>query len=247
MSKDQIAVKGPEMNSSLHGRRASPHHRVPVEHRLFGVDTRALWPAAIVLGIGLVWSIGLPLVNDAVAWDDPIVAGDSIDMGDGVSFVPPVGWQLTDGVRVGEEPITGVTSNSSAQVSSGGAQIDATGGTFTGDANALMDQVTSNLSADTGGFTVTGSRGTLVTDSGLVGVSEPFTSTDGDGLVATFILPETVVSAPSAESDAAPVAADDSTSSRAITFTVNTAAGQYAANAADIDATLRSLTAGGSR
>ncbi|GAA4477071.1 hypothetical protein GCM10023094_18520 [Rhodococcus olei] len=237
------------MDRPRHAGAAPAHERVPVEHRLFGLDKRALLPAGIVLGVGLVWSIGLPLVNDAVAWDDPIVAGDAIDMGDGVSFVPPVGWQLTDGVRVSEAPVSGVSADSSAQVASGGVQIEATGGTFSGDATALMDQMTSNLDAEGSGVTITGGRGTLVTDSGLVGVGEPFTSTDGDGLVATFVLPNVKDSGPTPAPGPTPAreTAGEAPASRAVTFVVRTAPGQYAANAADIDATLRSLTAGGSR
>lgn len=236
------------MSTSQHAPRVPKHHWVPVEHRLFGLDRRALLPASVVLGIGLVWSIGLPLVNDAVAWDDPIVAGDVIDMGKGVTFVPPVGWQLTDGVRVGGRSVTGQLTDTSAQVAGGGAQITATGGTFTGDVHTLMDQMTSNLDAADRGFTVTAGRGTLVTDSGLVGVSEPFTSTAGEGLVATFVLPGSTPTAPGPAAGGETTETDsDGGKSRAITFVINTASGQYAANAADIDATLRSLTVGGDR
>ncbi|NMD94984.1 hypothetical protein HF877_06145 [Rhodococcus sp. BL-253-APC-6A1W] len=105
--------------------------------------------------------------------------------------------------------------------------------------------MTSNLYAEDRGFTVSGGRGTLATDSGLVGVSEPFTSTSGDGLVATFVLPEPAPSEtkPSIEPDST----SDATTSRAIYFVVNTSTAQFAANAAEIDATLRSLTAGGTR
>lgn len=61
----------------MHG---SPHAGYAPTVRL---DRRDLLPAGVALGVGLVWSIGLPLENDAVAWDDPIVAGDVIDMGKG--------------------------------------------------------------------------------------------------------------------------------------------------------------------
>jgi len=136
-------------------------------------------------------------------------------------------------------------TDTSAQVAGGGVQISATGGTFAGDADALMDQMTSNLDAEDRGFTVSGGRGTLATDSGLVGVSEPFTSTSGEGLVATFVLPEPASSEtkPSTEPDST----SDATTSRAITFVVDTSNDQFAANVAEIDATLRSLTAGGTR
>ncbi|MFC9788465.1 hypothetical protein [Rhodococcus sp. NPDC127528] len=223
--------------------RHAPTHRVPVKHRVFGLDTRALWPAATVLAVGLLWSLALPALDDAVDWEDPIAAGDSIDLGNGARFVPPVGWQLEDGTRVGDSPVSGVSAkNASARVATGGAQISATGGTFDGDADALLDQVNANLSAEsTRQFTITDARNTLVTTSGLVGVVEPFTSATGDGLVATFVLPTTDVAADAQEQPG------DRARPQALTFVVDATREQFAAHSAEIDATLRSVAMGANR
>ncbi|MFE3292459.1 hypothetical protein [Rhodococcus sp. NPDC059234] len=225
--------------------RHAPTHRVPVRHRVFGLDTRVLWPAATVLAVGQLWSVGLPALNDAVGWEDPIAAGDSIDMGNGARFVPPVGWQLEEGTRVGSAPVSGVSAkNASARVATGGAEISATGGTFDGDADALLDQVNANLSAEsTRQFTVTGARNTLVTTSGLVGVVEPFTSATGDGLVATFVLPTAGVPADAQEQSGDRGRPD----AQALTFVVDATREQFAAHSAEIDAALQSVAMGVNR
>ncbi|MET3861711.1 hypothetical protein ABIE38_002647 [Dietzia sp. 2505] len=220
---------------------ATPH--VPVEQRVLGVDRRQLLPAAVVLSIGLVWSVGLPWLDRSVSWDDPIAAGDIVDLGEGVRFTPPVGWDLTKGVRVGDEPASGPPgSGTTATVTDGGTTISATQGVFAGDVDALLTEAEKNLSVHERGVRVFGARQSVTTDSGLVGTSEPFTSPSGDGVLAAFVLPPAAEKPADGRSDHA--AASTPT---AVTFTARSQAGQFTADAADVEAALLSLTSGGPR
>jgi hypothetical protein len=54
-----------------------------------------------VLAIGILLGGILPLVDKAVSWDNPIVAGDRLDLGGGITVTPPIGWQLESGFLVG--------------------------------------------------------------------------------------------------------------------------------------------------
>lgn len=220
---------------------ASPH--VPVEHRLLGVDRRQLIPAAVVLAIGLVWSLGLPWLDRSVSWNDPIAAGDVVDLGKGVRFTPPVGWDLTKGVRVGDEPDSGPPdAGTTATVTDGGTTISATQGVFSGDVDALLTEAEKNLSVHEKGVRVSGARQSVTTDSGLVGTSEPFTSPSGDGVLAAFVLPPAAGTPAGGRPDH-----DSATTPTAVTFAARSQAGQFTADAADVEATLRSLTYGAPR
>ncbi|AVZ40249.1 MULTISPECIES: hypothetical protein [unclassified Dietzia] len=217
--------------------------RTHSDYRVLGLDRSQAIPAAVVLAIGLVWGLGLPWLDRSVSWNDPIAAGDVVDLGKGVHFTPPVGWDLTQGVRVGDEPASGpLDAGSTATVTDGGTTISATQGVFAGDVDALLAEAEKHLSVHEKGVRVSGARQSVTTDSGLVGTSEPFTSTSGDGVLAAFVLPSG--SGPAAggrwdhESDSAPTA---------ITFAARSQPGQSTADATEIEAALRSLTYGGPR
>jgi hypothetical protein len=125
---------------------------VPVEHRLLGLDRRQLPLALGILAVILVMTVVLPAIEHAVSWDDPVRAGDVIDMGSGIRFVPPVGWQLEQGARVGDEPGTGVTgAQIEALLVDGGVQVAVEASSFDGDADALLDQVNGSATAPTTG------------------------------------------------------------------------------------------------
>lgn len=88
--------------------RYEPDDRwVPVDRRWFGLDRTTILPAAIVLAVAIVMSIVIPQINDAVSYDDPVVAGDVMELQYGITFVPAPGWGITDGVREADTPVTG--------------------------------------------------------------------------------------------------------------------------------------------
>jgi hypothetical protein len=68
---------------------------VPVEQRLLGFDRRTLWPRLLALAIWVIWASGVPAINSAIEFDNPVVAGDVIDLGDQeLTLLPALGWNL---------------------------------------------------------------------------------------------------------------------------------------------------------
>ncbi|HET6484436.1 MAG TPA: hypothetical protein VFG35_30945 [Actinoplanes sp.] len=196
---------------------------VPVEHRWLGLDRRQLKPAIFVLVVALLLIYGWPALNAIIPWDNPIKAGDVLDLGDGATAVPPVGWQLEDGALVSDKAGVSATSDN-VKLAMGGATIELTGAAFTGTAAQFLDQVilsedpTANISASPGSFTTT---------SGLVGVVRSASGSAGDELLAAFKM-----------SSADPAAAP------ALLVDVNTVPGEYPQYSGEIEAFLRSITAG---
>lgn len=205
---------------------------VPVEHRWLGLDRRTIPLAAVVVGLMLVFMVVLPAVNDAVGWDDETAAGDVIDLGSGVTFVPPVGWELTEGIRVGDEPSTGVVGDGSAAIGDGGVSVQVTKSSFDGTADELLDQVnrlrtTSNAEPNRS-FKLTGPRKTVTTASGITGVSEAYTSATGEGRILAFTF------------DA--VGAGGETTPTGVAITIDGDDQAYATRADELNALIDSLT-----
>jgi hypothetical protein len=203
-----------------------PRNWVPVEHRWFGLDRRSLRPGLIALVIALALIYGLPAINSAIPWHNEIRAGQVLELGNGATAVPPVGWQLENGTLTG-------ASATSLQVllATGGATIELTGTSYDGTADAFLDQVRRS-DGDRAG--VDGSRATLTTDAGLVGVVLSRTlPSGGDEVDAAFKMstgsPDAVKSAP------------------ALLVRIHTAGGQFAQYQAEVSALLRSITPGAAR
>jgi hypothetical protein len=74
--------------------------RVPVEHRVLGLDRRSFPFAFTVLAVFLVSTVVIPRINDAIEWDDPVRAGEQLALTDSISFTPTVGWEVESGYRV---------------------------------------------------------------------------------------------------------------------------------------------------
>jgi hypothetical protein len=200
----------------------SPPGWVPVEHRWFGLDRRTFKPALTVLAIALLLIYGSQAVNAAIPWHNEIKAGDVLDLGGGATAVPPVGWQLESGALVG-----GAGAGSPIQLATGGATIRLQVTSFTGTANAFLDQV-QRAEGDANLAGLSGSRATVTTDAGLVGVAQSSTSTSGDELEAAFKL--------ATGSEQAITAAP------ALVVTVRTAPGQFEQHQDIVMAMVRSIT-----
>jgi hypothetical protein len=160
----------------------APQRWVAVERRFLGLDRRAFKPALFALIVALLLGYGLPALDAAIPWHREIKAGDVLDLGGGAMAVPPVGWQLEDGVLTG----TAVTYPTSLQVvlATGGATIVVLGTSFTGTADAFLDQVQRSEGEDP--TSVNGSRVTLTTEAGLAGVVQSRSGPNGNGLDAAF-------------------------------------------------------------
>ena len=196
---------------------------VPVEHRWLGLDRRQLKPAIFVLVVALLLIYGWPALNAITPWDNPIKAGDVLDLGDGATAVPPVGWQLEDGTLVSDN--TGVSATrDNVKLAMGGATIELTGAAFTGSAAQFLDQVI--LSEDPNA-NIADTPATFTTASGLVGVVRSASGSAGDELLAAFKMSTT---------DPAPAPA--------LLVDVTTVPGEFQQFSGEIEAFLRSITAG---
>ncbi|MBU2665413.1 hypothetical protein KOI35_18050 [Actinoplanes bogorensis] len=198
---------------------------VPVEHRWFGLDRRQLKPALFVLVVALLLIYGWPALNAVVPWDNPTRAGDVLDLGEGATAVPPVGWQLEDGALTRDN--TGVSpTNDQVKLVKGGATIQMTGAAFTGSAAAFLSQV---ISAEDPDANISGAPSTFTTSSGLVGVVRSASGPGGDELLAAFKMSAT-------SPDNAP----------ALLIDASTVPGEFQQYSGEIDTFLRSITPGAS-
>jgi hypothetical protein len=164
--------------------------RVPVEHRLLGLDKRSFPPALFVVAVFLVATVLVPRVNDAIAWDDPVRAGEQLALTDSVAFTPATGWNVERGFRVGAGG-SAVTSGE-ATVAGDGVTFDIVPDTFDGTPAELLDQI-EKVTSRTGDptFQVEGDPATITTPAGDVGVIQTYSSVNGDGLVAAFVIGDT--------------------------------------------------------
>ncbi|WP_427896134.1 hypothetical protein ACQHIV_19580 [Kribbella sp. GL6] len=204
---------------------ATPQGWVPVEHRVLGLDRRTFVAGFTALAVALVLIYGFQALNSAIPWHNEIQAGQVLDLGDGATAVPPVGWQLERGTLVGG---AGAAATSLQVVlASGGATIELDGTTYDGDAGAFLDQV---RRSEGDSATVQGARGSLTTGGGLVGVVQSSTGPSGDAVDVAFKMavgtPEQVAAAP------------------ALLVQVRTAAGQFERYRDQVDALLRSIKPG---
>lgn len=162
--------------------------RVPVEHRLFGLDKRSFPYALFVVAVFLVWTVLIPLVNDAISWDDPVRAGEQLALTDTIAFTPVTGWNVESGYRVGMGG-SAVRSGEASIEGDGGVSFAVVPDTFDGSPAQLLEQI-AKVTSSTGDptFRVDGDPDSLTTDAGDVGVIQAYRSINGDGLVAAFVL-----------------------------------------------------------
>ncbi len=158
-----------------------PQHWVPVEHRLLGLDRRTFAAGFSALAIALALIYGSQALNAAIPWHNEIQAGQVLDLGGGATAVPPVGWQLERGTLMGGAGASATSLD--VLLASGGATIQMDGASFDGNADAFLDQVERSEGDEPG---VTGARGSVTTDAGLVGVVESSTGPSGDSIDVAF-------------------------------------------------------------
>jgi hypothetical protein len=163
--------------------------RVPVEHRFFGLDKRTIPFAAAAAAVWLLWAIVLPQIDERIAWDDPIRAGQRIQVTDDVTFAPAEGWGLLSGLRTTDVTSSGQRSAPQVALTNDGVSFFVQRGDWDGTPRALLDQVTKITTTESGGdgFAVSTRPTTIETASGLDGVLEGFRSARVEGLIAAFV------------------------------------------------------------
>lgn len=160
---------------------------VPADLRWLGLDRRTIAPAVLVLALAFVMAVILPVIDEAVSYDDKVVAGDVLAVDGDVTFVPEPGWGITSGVRLGAGPAGGYPPK--ATVVDGGVTFTVRSALFDGDANALLDRIKTTTDALQGddGIRITGDRSTVSTDSGHSGVITHLTGPLSRGVLAAFV------------------------------------------------------------
>ena len=133
--------------------------RVPVEHRFFGLDKRTIPFAAAAAAVWLLWAIVLPQIDERVAWDDPIRAGERIQVTDDVTFAPAEGWGLLSGLRTTDVTSSGQRSVPQVALTNDGVSFFVQRGDWDGTPRALLDQVTKITTTESGGDGFASARG----------------------------------------------------------------------------------------
>lgn len=180
-------------------------HRVPAEHRLLGLDRRTFVYAVPAVVVYLLWAWLVPWIDNQVPSDDPIRAGDVLQVTDRVTMTPSPGWGLVSGLRTSDKPRDGTVAMDQTILTKDGISFEVTQGPFKGSTRRLLRQIDriSTTTGDPAGFSVTGSPRPLTTDSGLRGLVEGFESQRNVGVSAAFVVDDTgievqVVGAPEA-------------------------------------------------
>ncbi|MFD4327252.1 hypothetical protein ACFWQC_21605 [Nocardioides sp. NPDC058538] len=165
----------------------APPDWVPVERRWLGMDRRTLLPAGVVALLVAITFWVLPGVDSLVAVDDPIKAGDVIQVGRSVGFDPAVGWNLESGLRSGSA--TSGTYPDSATLTKDGVTFTVTTGEFDGSATALLAQLRKN-NGKLGPNALdlqSGTAATFRTASEITGVIARFSTTTVEGLLGALV------------------------------------------------------------
>lgn len=166
--------------------RSAP--RVPVEHRMFGMDKRTFPIGLFVIAVFLVSTVVIPRIDSAISWDDPVKAGERLSLTSTLAFTPTTGWNVEHGFRVGAGGV-GVSSGE-ATVTSDGVTVSVVPDSFDGTPAELLRQIDKVTSA-TGNdptFKVDGDPTTITTATGEHGVLQTYSSVDGDGIIAAFVI-----------------------------------------------------------
>jgi hypothetical protein len=183
---------------------------VPVERRFLGLDRRTLAPALAVVALFALAVWLLPYVNEKVHVDDPIVAGDVVQVGPAVEFVPATGANLVHGLRQGDAGVTGYPDQ--AVVTYEGIGFEVIADSYDGTPAQLLEQIKKNDEGlrNNGGLRVTGEPVTITNVTGDEGVFARYDGNGSIGAVAAFVLDgtgvEIVVQGPPTVQDAVPPA-----------------------------------------
>lgn len=166
-----------------------PKHRgrVPAEHRVLGLDRRSLPPPLFVIVVFVILTILVPRINSALEWDDPTQAGERLALTATIEFTPMAGWNVESGFRV--DPTDSVQKSGDVSLVGDGVTFEISPDSFGGTPAELLDQsakVTSRTSDPS--FRAEGERTTITTASGETGVVQPYSSVEGDGLAAAFVI-----------------------------------------------------------
>jgi hypothetical protein len=169
-------------------RPVEPDNWVPVERRFLGLDKRTILPALGILALVVIFAGVLPAINEGVSYNREAKAGDVIDLGAGVTFVPADGWGITKGSLSTDKTRSG-SKSAIALLVNGAVTFTVQQAPFEGTPNQLLTVINRTTASlrDNQGFHVSGNRRTITTNQGEQGVAEAYTGTDTGGILAAFV------------------------------------------------------------
>ena len=156
---------------------------------MLGFDRRTIWPGVFALVIWALWGHVVPWIDDQIGYDDPIEAGDLIDLGGGeLTFEPTVGWNLVSGVRVDDDNVTPVGATASAAVADETAVVTANRAAWEGTADELLDRAI-DISDDFDRLVIDQEqqRIDITSVDGITGRLAYFVGVDQQGVVAAYV------------------------------------------------------------
>lgn len=170
----------------------TPTGRVPVEHRVFGLDRCTLLPGLAVVGVFLLWTVVLPLVNSALSYSQETESGDVFELGPGLTMDAQPGWDVDSGLLTSQKTRTQARDRP-VVLASGGASFVVEPGPFQGTARQLLRQIEKVDSAMSGNKTyhVSSRVATSHTNDGHRGVAQAYTTVDGTGVVTALVYGDT--------------------------------------------------------
>lgn len=180
------------LDTSPGGPSRSGPDRVPIDERVGGFDRRTFWPGVVLLIVWAIWVHGVPWINNQLSLDDPIVAGDVINLATGeLTFVPAVGWNLDAGLRLTEGAEDRVNVPSSSAVSSDVVSYSVAVGKWEGTADELLDRMLKvNESLENLVGKDEQGRDSITNADGVSGRLVYVNGLDEDVLIAAFVFPQ---------------------------------------------------------
>ncbi len=162
--------------------------RVPVEHRWLGLDRRSVPYALVAFAVIALWAWVAPWVSSQVAWDDPVRAGQAIQVTDDVTMSAAPGWGVVKGLRTTDRTRSGAKAADQVVLVKDGVVLSILPGPFSGSVTRLLSQAERITGAGTEGYHVSGDVRDVATSSGLHGVAQDFSAPRNVGTVTTFVV-----------------------------------------------------------
>lgn len=164
-----------------------PESWIPADQRWLGLDRRTVVPGLVVLLVAAVFSFVPNIVDERVSYDDPVRAGDVIELDRGVAFTPVPGWDITDGVRRGDS-LAGGGYPPTGGVSDAGVTFQVKAANFTGKPEELLDQIrVTNEAYGIESPVIEDETVAVTTRDGHRGVMARYDGTNVDGVIAAFV------------------------------------------------------------
>lgn len=191
MTTDLASIPAP-LDVSPGGPAQRGPDRVPIDERVGGFDRKTIWPGVVLLIVWAIWVHGVPFINNQLSLDDPIVAGDVVNLAYGeLTFVPAVDWNLDAGLRLTEGTEDRVSVPSSSAVSSDVVSYSVAVGNWEGTADELLDRMLKvNESLDNLVGKDEQGRDSITNADGVSGRLVYVNGLDEDVLIAAFVFPQ---------------------------------------------------------